>query len=454
MFNITSLFLYKPIFTVELLIAVFLYSRCLKKKELFCLRMAGAVTVMLTAAVMFPVLGYDAVLLSVLFLSLFLLEFILLYFCYNEPLSNIFFCGIAGYTTQHLASAVYNLIITVTNLEDMPFFGYGSTVHESGPGFWTAVSGIIYIDVYFVIYWLSFLCFGSRIQKNEDLRLKRTSALFLAGLMITSDIVLNAVLVARNYISPDKIYMSVGQIYNIFCCALILFLLFSIISRKKLAKEIDTMHQLWVQQRKQYTIARENIDRINIKCHDLKHQIHQIAEGADLSAEEIKEIEGVISIYDASVKSGNEALDIILTEKSLLCNANNIRITCMADGKKLGFMKDVDIYTLFGNAVDNAIEAVMRLRDPQRRIIGLKVGEKGNFLCIHIYNYFAGKLEMEGDYPETTKEDKEDHGFGFRSMVQIVEKYRGFLTFETEEDIFNLNITFPVEKKIYESEVL
>ena len=158
----------------------------------------------------------------------------------------------------------------------------------------------------------------------------------------------------------------------------------------------------------------------------------------------MQEIERVISIYDAAVKTGNEALDTILTEKSLQCNANGIRITCMADGASLAFMRESDIYTLFGNAVDNAIEAVMKLRDPEKRVIGLKVKKSGGFVLVHIYNYYAGELRMKDGRPVTSKEDRGEHGFGVRSMQQITERYGGSLKIEPQEDVFNLSVVFPV----------
>lgn len=442
MYRITSLFFYKPLFTLELMIAVYLYSRCLKKRDHFVLRATVGTVLLFTVSILFPIVEYNSFWMSVMFLFFFATEIAFSFFCYNESVANIMFCSIAGYTTQHLASAVYNFVITVTDIENNSLFGYGSTVHPQNIGFWTAVAGVVYIDIYIIVYWLLYLYFGSKIQKDEDFRLKRTSFLLLTGLIIVINIVINTFAVVHNYEVPDRMYMGINHVYNSLCCILVLLFMFGMIQRKKLTQEIDIMQQVWSQQKKQYTIAKDSIDRINLKCHDLKHQVHQIAEGFAINDEAIQEMESVISIYDAKVKTGNEALDTILTEKSLVCVANNIHITCLADGKQLNFMKDADIYTLFGNAVDNAIEAVMRLRDPMQRTIGLKVKKNDNFLCIHIYNYFDGNLQIKDGYPVTVKQEKEEHGFGIRSMSEIVNKYGGTITYNTENQIFNLNIIF------------
>lgn len=66
-------------------------------------------------------------------------------------------------------------------------------------------------------------------------------------------------------------------------------------------------------------------------------------------------------------RTGNETLDIVLTDKLLYCEKNNVTITCIADGKSLSFMSEEDIYSLFGNALDNAVLAVEQLPEPYQR---------------------------------------------------------------------------------------
>ena len=111
----------------------------------------------------------------------------------------------------------------------------------------------------------------------------------------------------------------------------------------------------------------ENVDLINRKCHDLKHQIAALRRISDRREREesIQALEQSVMIYDSVVKTGNDILDTVLTEKSLLCESRGITLTCVADGDCLDFMDGVDIYTIFGNALDNAIESVTPLDDPR-----------------------------------------------------------------------------------------
>lgn len=446
LFSPSSLFLYKPLFAVELMLAVMLFSVSLKRKKYFFLRAAVGFLIIIAIDLTFPIVSYDGFGVSALFLCLFAVEIGFLFFCYNESRSNIFFCGIAGYAAQHLASAVYNLILSVTNLENMTLFGYGSVVQSlsSDVTVWSALSYLVYFDTYAFVYWLVYFLWGSKLREHEDLRLNRVSMLFLTSLVIIANIILNAFVVTHHNETPDRLYIISNHIYNILCCVLILYLQFGMVEVKKMHQEIVTVRELWQQQQKQYVLTKENIDLINMKCHDLKHQVRMIAQGNRMGRESIREIEKVISIYDTAVKTGNEALDIILTEKELVCNRNQIRVTCLADGEQLSFMKDVDIYTLFGNAMDNAIEAVTKIKELEKRVIGLKIVRNQGFLCIHLQNCTIDAPKMVDGEPVTSKADKENHGFGIRSMRQITERYGGIFSVKVEDGIFHLNITFPL----------
>ena len=78
----------------------------------------------------------------------------------------------------------------------------------------------------------------------------------------------------------------------------------------------------------------------------MRHKIRTIADGKNLTNEEISEIEQSIAIYDSSVKTGNEALDVILTEKGFRCNGKGIKFTCVVDGSSLSFLSESDLYSL------------------------------------------------------------------------------------------------------------
>ena len=134
---------------------------------------------------------------------------------------------------------------------------------------------------------------------------------------------------------------------------------------------------------------------------------------------------------------------MILTDKRLHCTTHHIQFTCMAEGSKINFMDAMDIYSLFGNIMDNAIECESSL-PPETRFIHLSIHGTNQLLLIHEENHFEGELELKDGLPSTTKVDKEYHGYGMKSVKNIVEKYNGTFTITTEDALFQIDIMLPI----------
>lgn len=186
-------------------------------------------------------------------------------------------------------------------------------------------------------------------------------------------------------------------------------------------------------------------DAINIKCHDIRHQIAALGEKG--YRKELKEIGSLVNIYDAAVRSENTALDVVLSNKSLACLNKSITFSCIADGRQLDFMADEDVYALFGNILDNAIDAVSQIADPERRVISLSVRVRAGCLIIEEENFFEGEIHFDDGLPVTSKEDKNYHGFGMQSIRMLTERYEGDIQLESDQGIFKLSIMLPVPKK-------
>ncbi|MCR5101509.1 MAG: ATP-binding protein [Butyrivibrio sp.] len=214
------------------------------------------------------------------------------------------------------------------------------------------------------------------------------------------------------------------------------------------ASELDGINKAFLIQKEQYRIRQETIDSINRKCHDLKHQIeaiHHMDKETDREAY-YKELKKDIMIYDMAIDTGNEALNILMMDKGRYCLDHDIQLTCMADAGSLSFMKLEDVYAIFGNALDNAITAVEKLEDKEKRVINLKVLNQNNMFMVQLQNYYDGIVSFEDGMPVTTKLDKENHGFGVKSIRYLAEKYGGTTTVNAKDGIFTLQILLPVGK--------
>ena len=116
----------------------------------------------------------------------------------------------------------------------------------------------------------------------------------------------------------------------------------------------------------------------------------------------------------------------------------------MVDGKHLSFISVLDLLSIFGNALDNAIESVKSIKNIEQRIIKLAVFRQNQLLFIKLENYFVNQLNIYNGSFLTTKQDKMNHGFGLKSIKRIVEKYGGEITISTDNQWFTLMILMPI----------
>jgi len=262
-------------------------------------------------------------------------------------------------------------------------------------------------------------------------------------------LVMAVIVVLIAFVVTGGIYIAgngMSLIHDLCCCALLLWIIISQKKEVNLLAVIQTEQRLRRQMQEQYELSRNSIDIINQKSHDLKHQIQALRFIQDTEQREatLTEIERAVLIYDMAAKTGNEVLDTVLTEKALLCEKDGISWTCMADGSVLNFLAPVDLYTMMGNALDNAIEASRQLTG-ERQAIRVIVRQQYGSAFVQISNYYDRLGPMRNGIPETTKHDKSEHGYGIPSIRNIVERYGGVLDIETKQGIFLLSILIPCQ---------
>ena len=139
--------------------------------------------------------------------------------------------------------------------------------------------------------------------------------------------------------------------------------------------------------------------------------------------ETLNKLQKEIMIYDINIHTNNDVLDIILMEKQLHCINKNIKLSYLGNAEQLKFIDSIDIYTLFGNALDNALEAVEKL-DDNNKMININVDTYLNNIMISIVNFYDGKLNIS-------------------SIKSIVKKYHGVTNISYQNNVFSLKILIP-----------
>ena len=218
------------------------------------------------------------------------------------------------------------------------------------------------------------------------------------------------------------------------------------ISQLQAQRELISMSADLRLQYQHYRDYQETLELINIRYHDLKHHTEMLR--AELDPEQrsvhLRELENELKAFAPDHQTGNPVLDTLLLGKSVKMKNLQIRFTCVADGSLLEKMHVTDICTIFGNALDNAIECEALVDDPDRRIISMTLARKRDFIYIEVSNYCERPITMKDGLPVTTKKDGALHGYGVRSMLYTVRKYGGTLTFDWQSSFLDMKILIPV----------
>ncbi len=194
---------------------------------------------------------------------------------------------------------------------------------------------------------------------------------------------------------------------------------------------------------KYYEISSTGILSLQTKCHDLKHQIKLIrsAEGKMQFDQYIDHLEESINEYNTVVETGNKSLDIVLTEKNIICQSKGIKFSYILDGTIFNFLSEMDIYALFGNIMDNAIESIDHISNRECSYITMKAARQNGLVILFTENYFENELKYKQGKLITNKKEKQLHGFGLRSISAIAKKYGGLLSIQAENQVFKLTVT-------------
>lgn len=210
--------------------------------------------------------------------------------------------------------------------------------------------------------------------------------------------------------------------------------------------ELKAMENLLNRQYEQYRQFERNNRTLHRIYHDLKHQLAYIKNEANEEKREgyLSELVQAVNVYEAKVNTGSSVLDTLLTSKNIICQEHGISMTCYADAHDLAFMDVMDICSIFGNAIDNAIECEQKISDPQMRLIKVNVYTQNRFLLLRVENYCEDQVAFDSGLPVTTKADRQMHGFGVKSIQRAVDKYGGHLSLEQEGSWFRVTALIPL----------
>ncbi len=219
----------------------------------------------------------------------------------------------------------------------------------------------------------------------------------------------------------------------------------------KAQRERDILAAQFQNARVELDAMRQMQSNTVIYRHDMRHHLSLIGGfAADGDLQKIKEYlastEAAIDALTPIRYCENETVNLILS--SFESKAKKMQVTLQADVKLPEELdvNDTELCALLSNALENAITAADLIEDEKLRKVYIQAVINGDKLVISTENAYVGRIEMEGELPKSNRKDA-GHGFGVKSMVNIVERHGGLYSFETEGGVFILQLMLPLGKE-------
>ncbi|MBQ3338078.1 MAG: GHKL domain-containing protein, partial [Atopobiaceae bacterium] len=392
-------------------IATWLYAHHLAERSRFGLRatavivisVAGTLIAIASGYTLYPTLTDNTsfVFALIMFALVIVALTVAVRFLWDASPWTALFCASSGYLVQ---SIVYGLdrVAHVTGIVKVEYTG-GLNIAD--------VLSYTICAVLVLVLFRHFIT--GRLQRNGLMGIRNPVMFFAVILAMVVALVLDlAIKDVISYDIPFR-YMVVFSVLFVAICLFIVVAEFEILYNQRLQADVVTMERAMVEQKRQFELSRSTIEAINRRVHDIRHHVVRLLaeDGAGAPAKEtLREIAREINVYDAAVKTGNAPLDVVLSEKGLLCQRDGITLSSVADGTALSFMAAADIYTLVGNALDGAIASVKRVADKSRRSISLNLRPQMGMTSLSIEHYYEGEPALVNGLPA-------GEGFGVDTML-------------------------------------
>lgn len=382
---------------------------------------------------------YSAVIMSVNYINIPLINII----------TNLICVGIIGFFlyTDGLIGLIYNeiFVICVAFCEEIGIMLVSlGCISFSISNMSLEFRNLLNIAFSQVIIICAYRIFMIFIQKIEIYQVSKSQYLFLYIFPLFSILIIFTLmtLTASSIIS---IVLTILSIVAIIFMNLFITYLFEFISKNNhLKNELNLFEQQASQQYYYYSNLEEKYKQSRKLQHDMRNHLQLLEQlyksgEKNMASEYAKNIYDIINSIGQKTYTDHKILNIIVNDKMQLAESYDIIFECEIGDINIDFISSMDITTIFGNLLDNAIEACKELNS--KRLMKLKIEPFHDFININICNTFSGKaIKKEEKYIST----KSFHdAIGLPNVIMTVEKYGGNLKIETENNMFVVNIIIP-----------
>lgn len=415
-------------YLVEIICAEGLFLRRFERRERYLLRSSIPLVVMLLLGTATGIPQSSSLARFTWYFLLMIWRILCAVTCVQGDLPAVASACMAGFATQHIANKVTILLRLIPAVEG---------ALERTPALAIPLEVLTFVAVYALIY----VIFAKNIRRwsgNSHLNL-------LSGAIIFLCIGVNRLVVDRAGGSVQ--YQAAVCIYAIIGCIFALIIQAYISRWEEERSQALIMRRLLEDSEKQYEQWKANVELINVTVHDIRHMLARmeaLAEKKNIELPDLQAVRKAVDVFTPSIRTGSDVLDVLFRNMSDLCAQNGIALHCMAYTDQLKHFDGMSLYFLFANAIDNAMESVSQISDPDKRLIDISIRRFGCSAVINIWNYYTGELDFADGLP-VTKNDSQIHGFGLKSIRLVTDKLGGVLNVRAEKGVFHLDILLPME---------
>lgn len=298
---------------------------------------------------------------------------------------------------------------------------------------------------------LIFMIVFLKVRRPKQPDLQRNDISCIAGIMFLGYMLMEYVNYSIDHrkMLMSSSYGSIGTVYFMCIVAFFICVLVYLSILKKSAEDVE--ERLRIQQLELESLWKKDVEaetkKLRMLRHDMNNHITVLKVLADTDQmddlkEYINEMSGKVEKANDVVVSKNTTLASLISQKKSKAKEFGIKLSSSIAINEFN-ISDMDVATIFGNLLDNAIEAAASAND---KWIDLKIEEKPDKYCIECENSYLKDPKIRQNTFVTSKDDADSHGMGITSMKKAIQKYKGESDFSFRDKVFCVKISLPVIK--------
>ena len=284
-----------------------------------------------------------------------------------------------------------------------------------------------------------FIC--RRAKKQEELR--ETNYWLLFSFVFASAIISSYVffVVISKGADIRTRYLILAAIIGIMITSVIvLYLHETMLKQQRLTEQLKHKNEIDFTK---YNMLKDKYADLRVMAHDFNKYCKSIegmlGENSNATLEMIRSLESKNRSLLLVEYTDNDALNVLLTQKSEECSQSGIDFQIYIQNVSLSFIDEADTVAIFANLMDNAIEASGK---SAAKKIFLSIYEMNSaFTVIRLDNSADSEPVTEGGVLMTSKSDRDLHGIGTVSIKQALRKYGGDMEWSYDRDEKKFNTT-------------